>query len=193
MAGKLAALSALISGTALSTAAAPGATAPTPAADAGGEGGENEPAVVLASEALPAIEGAKAEGHAAGVKAERERTAAVFASDAGKANPSAAAFMLANSEASAETIVAKLPEMGAAAPAPGAATTPDKPAATTPLTVDLSTTSKTDLGAPGANANDTSDTVDVAAIWSSVEANRNPSAVTGNDGKTQIRQAGSAN
>lgn len=65
------------------------------------------------------------EQFAAGRKAERERTAAVFGSDIGKANPSMAAWLLSTgADASAEAIITQLtgmPGASAAAPAPAPA------------------------------------------------------------------------
>ena len=91
---------------------------------------EAAPASALTEAQIEAgLQAAKAEGHAeglaAGAKAERERTAAVFASEEGKANMSMAAWMLgASPTATAEQIVAQLkdcPVQAAAAPAVPAA------------------------------------------------------------------------
>lgn len=84
------------------------APAPAPAASAAAD-----QTVVLASEVKPAIDAARREGYAAATA----RFAAVMESDAGKANPFMAVFMLTNSDAKAETIIEKLPS-ATAAPAP---------------------------------------------------------------------------
>lgn len=139
----------LMGNSALSTApAAVGASAPAASADAAG--GD-----ALTPERIEsALQAAKAEGHsegeAAGASAERARTSAVFASDAGKANMTMGAWMLANNPtATAETIIAQLGTM----PVAVAAVAPAAPAA---VTTPLASTPKVDLngGAPGANADD---------------------------------------
>ena len=103
---------------------------------------------------------------AAGAQAERERTAAVFASDAGKANPSMAAFLLNTSaSASADQIIAHLgamPSAAAPAPAPAAAApAPAAPAITTPL----AETPRIDVGA-APNAGEAEPKVDAEKFWS---------------------------
>lgn len=130
--------------------APPVAAAPAPGASTEGSGGDG----LTPDRIETALQAAKAEGHAegeaAGASAERARTAAVFASDAGKANMTMGAWMLANNPtATAETIIAQLGTMPAAA----AAAAPAAPAA---VTTPLAETPKVDLngGAPGANADD---------------------------------------
>jgi hypothetical protein len=126
------------------------------AAPAAAAGAEDAPVVgpnaLTEAQMETMLTAAKAEGVTAGATAERERTATVFASDAGKANMTMAAWMLSSSpSASAESIVTQLGSMpkGAAPaaavepPAGGAAPDAPKP----PLTADLSGTPAVDLGA----------------------------------------------
>lgn len=148
--------------------ATPEAAAPTsPAA------GEPVVDVVTVADAQAAIATARTDGAAA----ERARTAAVFASEAGAANREMAAFMLnANPNASAEAITAHLaamPKAGgaaatttapappAAAPTPPAAPTPAAPAA---ITHDLNGTPKLAVP-PAAHNGDGGDEVDAEGFW----------------------------
>lgn len=121
------------------SASAPAPT-PTVIVPPTGASTEDAPAPTGLTEAQiePMLVAAKADGNAegmlAGATAERTRTSAVFASEAGQANMPMAAWMLENNpDASAETIVAKLGTMPKAGPA--AAVEPPAPVAnvTTPL------------------------------------------------------------
>jgi hypothetical protein len=123
---------------------APAATGNDPAAPAGLTEAQIEPMLVAAK-----AEG-NAEGLVTGATAERERTAAVFASEGGQANMPMAAWMLESSpNASAESIIGKLATMPKGSPV--ASTT--APAAPAPLTTPLAQTPAADLGTPAA-AND---------------------------------------
>lgn len=159
----------LLSQTNLSTPVpAPG----TPQADAGASGGATELTAERVETALQAAHAeGRTEGIAAGAAAERERTAAVFASDEGKANMTMAAWMLgANPTADAAAIVAQLKTMPAQ---PQAAATP--PAAETPqqqMQQQLGSTPLVDLngGAPAGNAAAGADTkADINKLWDEVQ------------------------
>jgi|KBSSwiStaDraftv2_1062776.scaffolds.fasta_scaffold673075_2 hypothetical protein len=105
--------------------------------------------VVRADEVKTGIAAAKQDGHKAGFAAANARFKAVLESDAGKANVPGAVFMLTHSNASAEDIIAKLPEMGVAAATPQAKTeAEDKPA----QTADLKNTNIDLGGKPGQQA-----------------------------------------
>lgn len=128
------------------------ASAPAPAAPAASEPNAETPVdVVTLADAQAAVAAAKIEGAAA----ERTRTAAVLGSDAGKANPSMAAWMLEhNASVPADAIIAQLGNMPAAAAAPApapAATTEAAPAPAAAITVPLTETPKVSV-APGANS-----------------------------------------
>lgn len=98
----------------------PADTGGTPAAEPADQGGAEATAdVVLATDAAASIRAADAAGYARA----NARMSTVFASDEGKANPALAAFMLSESTASADSIVAHLKAQGAPA-APAAATAP---------------------------------------------------------------------
>lgn len=92
------------------------------------------------------------EQFAAGVTAERQRTAAVFASAAGLANPAMAAFMLAESSASADAIIAKLGTLPAASAS--VQTIPD---------------TNIDLGKPGAAAAAVSEGSEPDDVWAQAQ------------------------
>jgi len=132
--------------------AAPAAAAPAPAAGTEESGGGA--AGLTEAQVEPMLVAAKAEGHAdglaAGATAERERTSAVFASEAGQANMPMAAWMLESSpNATAEAIIGKLATMPKAAPV----ATTAAPAAPAAVTTPLSKTPAADLGGSG-TAND---------------------------------------
>jgi hypothetical protein len=157
----------LVGSTGLTTVASSAAPAP-----AGGEGGADAPQSGLAEAQIePMLQAAKAEGvvegTAAGATAERERTAAVFASEEGKANMTMAAWMLAaNPTATSESIIGQLktlPVQAAAAPTAPTAKV-EKPLAETPK-VDLT-------GAkPAGAANDGApEQVDTNALWDKAQA-----------------------
>jgi len=76
----------------------------------------------------------RAEGVTEGQKAERDRTAAVLGSEEGKANYADASFMLANTDASADKIIAELKSRG---PAAETSTTTDTNAGIEDTDVDL--------------------------------------------------------
>lgn len=122
---------------------APAAALPAPGAD---DNPGNLPGANVVEEAVAeeAVRQAHAAGRAEGIKAERERTAQVLASEPAKANMAAAAFMLAETDTVSATIIEKLPALGAPAPAPAAAAP-----APSPLTVDLSLTPDATVGAEG--------------------------------------------
>lgn len=106
--------------------------APKPAEPDGGKETTDKPAgdapteastdVILASDARTAI----AEADAKGFARANARMATVFASDEGKANPSDAAFLLANSHADAAAIIGQL-KSRAGSSAPSAAAADTKP------------------------------------------------------------------
>jgi hypothetical protein len=125
--------------------------APAPAGDAGADA-QPQGDFVTVADAVAAATEAKAEGHKAGFAAANARMGAVLGSDAGKANPAMAAFMLTNTEASAETIIGQLATMpaGAAAPAPAA---PAAPAGDSPADRIQATTPVVDLGGAAAANN----------------------------------------
>lgn len=107
--------------------------------------------VVTLADAQAAVAAAEIRG----ATAERTRTAAVMGSDAGKANPIMAAWMLEhNASVPADAIVAQLGNMPASAVAPGAApaAAAPAPAAEAPpaITVPLTDTPKVEI-APAAN------------------------------------------
>lgn len=164
--------------TLLGSAAAPAAVTPPSGAAPVAEGGATD---LTADRVESALQSAKAEGVAEGAAAERARTAAVFASAEGKANMPMAAWMLgSNPAASADSIIAQLKTMpAAAAVAPAAPEVPQTPQeemqqqlAETPL-VDLNG------GKPGANANDGgSGAEDPAKLWDSIQKPEGQAGVT---------------
>lgn len=98
--------------------------APTPAPDASAPAG-----TLTIAQAREGVDAAREQGHAQGVKAERERTEKVLSSKEGMANSADAAFMLANTDATADKIIAQL-----ARKAPAASTAPaTQPIANTDL------------------------------------------------------------
>lgn len=120
-----------------------------------------------------ALQAAKAEGHAEGATAERERTAAVFASHEGKANMGTAAWMLgSNPAASAESIIAHLKTMPAQA---SSAPAGQQAAAAPPLATPLAETPQADLNGskPAATASDGNSGAGAAdhdKMWAEVQA-----------------------
>lgn len=141
-----------------SSSAAIAASTPAPQPPAASQPGSEETVdVVTVTDAQAAVAAAETRG----ATAERTRTSAVLASDAGKANPMMAAWMLEhNASASADAIIAQLGTMPASAVAPAAApaagttaTAPAAPAAAAPaaITVPLDQTPKVEI-APNANS-----------------------------------------
>lgn len=151
MTAKLSAFSRLLSAAGLSAVAQAAPAAPSSAALAEAAApvlDESGQPLVLETDATAAIQAAHAAGREEGIKAERERTASVLASEPGKANTPGAAFMLAETDAPAATIIAKLPAMGApaaAAPAPPPAAAEEEPKPA--LSVPLKETPKVEIGA----------------------------------------------
>lgn len=163
----------LMGNTALSAAApALAATSQDAPKSESAEGGA--PVALTQDRIETALQAAKAEGvaegQAAGAKAERERSAAVFASEEGKANMTMAAWMLgANPDASADAIVAQLKTMPAqaSAGAPAAEDAPKKQ-----LQQQLGATPLVDLngGQPGAQADGGASAAnDVNKLWDDVQ------------------------
>ncbi|MBX9814072.1 MAG: hypothetical protein K2X76_05160 [Sphingomonas sp.] len=159
--------------------AAPAAPAPTASEQPG--------APALTEDRIEAaLQAAKAEGHAegvaAGAQAERERAAAVFASEEGKANMTMAAWMLgAAPTATADQIVAQLKAAPAPAPAAAAPAAPAPAAQASQLQQQLATTPRVDLnaGKPAANANDGGH--GAGDIWADIHKGRDTKAIrTGN-------------
>jgi hypothetical protein len=143
---------------------------PAPAAQTGAE--EMVDVVTLA-DANAAVATARTEGAAA----ERERTAAVLNSDAGKANPSTAAFLLNTSpSASADQIIghmALMPAPAAAAPAPAPVVEEAPKAITNPL----EQTPKMNVQ-PNANVGGASEEEDVTKGWDTAIASASVSERT---------------
>lgn len=166
MAGQLRGLSALLAATGLTAAsAAKAGEDPKPPLALIEDGDESTP-VVLETDAIAAVNAAKAQGRAEGIAAERTRTSEVLASEPAKANIGAAAFCLARTDATSADIIKDLPTLAAPAPVP-VAQAPAPPA----LTVDLSEAPKANLGAPGGSANSGSEeTVDTDKMWAEVRA-----------------------
>lgn len=152
----------------LGSTAAPAAVTPPSGAASGAESGATE---LTAERVEAALQQAHAEGVTEGAQAERDRSAAVFASAEGKANMTMAAWMLgANPAASADSIIAQLKTMPAQAAAPAAAPVAAGPAMTSQeeLKQNLATAPLVDLngGTPGANATDGAvGEDDPAKIW----------------------------
>lgn len=174
MTAKLSAFSRLLSAAGLSAvaqAAPPAlAEAAAPVLDESGQ------PLILEAEAADAVKAAHAAGREEGIKAERQRTSEVLASEPGKANGPGAAFMLAETDAPSATIIAKLPSLGAApaaaAPAPTPAAQEEKKP---PLTVPLADTPKVEIGAADASAHEGPDT---DKMWAeSLKATASPFAV----------------
>lgn len=147
------------------TAGAPAGTTVAPAPDSATDASDG----LTETQVEPMLVAAKAEGHAegvtAGATAERERTSAVFASEAGQANMPMAAWMLESSpNASADAIIGKLATMPKATVATTAA---PAPAAT--VTTPLASTPKPDLGggtaANDGNADGGTSQADVDSSW----------------------------
>lgn len=131
------------------------APAPAPVAQT-----EQEVQVVTLTDAQAAVETARGEGAAA----ERARTSAVLNSDAGKAHPATAEFLLNTSPtASAEQIIGHMASMPAATAAPAKE---EVKAITTPLTE----TPPINV-APNANAGNADDAETADAIWGKAQAN----------------------
>lgn len=128
-----------------------------------------------------ALQAAHAEGVAQGAQAERERSAAVFASDEGRANMAMAAWMLAaNPVAPADAIVAQLKTLpiSASGPAPVSAVQGEGAAV---VAQQLAQTPLVDLngGKPGANANDGQPGPESAdKLWDSIQRPDNQANVT---------------
>ena len=119
-----------------------------------------EPGAAAASPAAPAADAA--DQFAAGRKAERERTAAVLGSDAGKANPAMAGWMLSSSpDASADAIVAQLKTMPVASAAAGGQSIPD---------------TNVDLGKPGAAAAVAEGAGAADDVWADVQGTKGSAA-----------------
>lgn len=147
-----------------------------PRAAAGEDDGQADAPLATADEIdaglAAAFEAGKTEGNTAGAiagaTAERERTAAVFTSDAGKANMAMAAWMLSSSPAAtSESIIGQLAQMPQGA-APAAAA-----AAAAPITTPLAHTPKIDLGGGQGAASGAEEGVDKAAaadLWAESNA-----------------------
>lgn len=171
----------------------------TPGVAAGdaADGSKSAPAAELTAERVEtALQAAQAEGRtegiAEGARLERERSAAVFASDEGKANMTMAAWMLgANPTATADAIVAQLKTMPAAA-APANADTGGTPS-TQPLKQRLAATPLIDLtsGKPGAQADTGADAVaDTNKMWDEVQGVGASKSITDGGMNTQRRRTG---
>lgn len=161
------------------------------------ETAEGDAPVALTQDRIEtALQAAKAEGviegQAAGAKAERERSAAVFASDEGKANMTMAAWMLgANPTATADSIVAQLKTMPAAA-APANADAGGTPS-TPPLKQQLAATPLIDLtsGKPRAQADTGADAVaDTNKMWDEVQGVDASKSITDGGMTSQRRRTG---
>ncbi len=165
----------LIGTTSAAAAATPAASAPAGATVAGGAPAAPAPAgassELTEARVETALQAAHAEGVAEGTKAAQDRMNAVFSSDAGKANLPMAAWMLAETNASADAIIAKLASMPAAAApvaaAPATATPAAAPAATQAQVIGaaLATTPKVAI----TGANDGTDAFDADAMWKDIQ------------------------
>jgi hypothetical protein len=164
------------------TPPAPPAPAPAPAATAAQA--DDTVDVVTLADANAAV----ADAEIRGATAERTRTAAVLASDAGKANPSMAAFMLNTTpNATADQIIAHLGTLPAAA----AAAAPAPAAATPAITVPLAETPIITVGA-GANGGEAEAPVDATKFWDA-QINGASASVTspfGGDLASGVRRTG---
>jgi hypothetical protein len=135
----------------------------TPAPAATTPAGEDDTVDVIT---LADAQAAVAAAEIRGATAERERTNAVLASDAGKANPQMAAFMLnANPNTAADAIVGQLAAMPKAeAPAPAPAALVETPAAPAAITTPLTLVPKIETGTtPPADAD--ADPKEIADSW----------------------------
>lgn len=168
MMGSAAAPAVAATGAPIVAPAAPAApAAPVAGADTSGGGAAGG---LTEAQVEPMLVAAKAEGNQegliAGATAERERTAAVFASEGGQANMPMAAWMLESSpNASADSIIGKLATM----PKGSTVASTAAPAAPAPLTTPLASTPAADLGTPAA-ANDGTGTAAASAddAWDGV-------------------------
>lgn len=129
----------------------PPAAAPAPA-------GDESVDVVLKTEAESAVSAAKAAGHAAAM----QRVEAVFASLSAHTHSADAVFLLCNSDASADKIIAHLDAKGEAAPAPSASESAPAPTANEPTPAQKleASTPKIDLGSPAASADEPGEPAD---------------------------------
>lgn len=146
----LTAAAARLSGSTAAIASVPLAPAPAQPPAASQPGAEDAVDVVTLADAQTAV----AEAEIRGATAERARTSAVLASDAGKANPMMAAWMLEhNASATSDAIIAQLGTMPAAAAAPAPAPAAAAPAAPAPsaITTPLDQTPLIEV-APNANS-----------------------------------------
>ncbi len=163
----------------LGSTAAPAAVTPPSGVAPGAEAGAIE---LSADRVEAALQSAKAEGVAEGAQAERERSAAVFASTEGKANMTMAAWMLgANPAASADSIIAQLKTMPAQAATAASATTETTSQQQQEMQQQLATAPLVDLngGKPGANANDGgSGAEDPDKLWDSIQKPENHASLT---------------